>query len=193
MTQLHGAWPTMVTPFDENLKIDSGTYRAIIQWYLTHKIGGLYANCLSSEMYHLSNAERLQLAREAVRAANGRVPVVATGNLGSTTAEHIDLCQRMAGEGVAAVMLVVPEFLNEESELEDYFMSIAGQVDVPLGLYECPVPRPFHLSPELTWISFLRSSLMALTLFSHLDESSSVRSLDISITLMILPFLSLMG
>ena len=59
MTQLHGAWPTMVTPFDENLKIDSGAYRAIIQWYLTHKIGGLYANCLSSEMYHLSNAERL--------------------------------------------------------------------------------------------------------------------------------------
>ena len=71
MTQLHGAWPTMVTPFDENLKIDSGAYRAIIQWYLTHKIGGLYANCLSSEMYHLSNAERLQLAREAVRAAPG--------------------------------------------------------------------------------------------------------------------------
>jgi 4-hydroxy-tetrahydrodipicolinate synthase len=150
MTQLHGAWPTMVTPFDENLKIDSGAYRAMIQWYLTHKIGGLYANCLSSEMYHLSNAERLQLAREAVRTANGRVPVVATGNLGSTTAEHIDLCQRMAGEGVATVMLVVPEFLNEENELQDYFMSIAGQVDVPLGLYECPVPRHFHLSPELT-------------------------------------------
>ena len=150
MTQLHGAWPTMVTPFDENLKIDSGAYRAVIQWYLAHGIGGLYANCLSSEMYHLSNAERLQLAREAVRTADGRVPVVATGNLGGTTSEHLDLCQRMAGEGVDVVMLVVPEFLSGEDELEDYFLSIAGQVDAPLGLYECPVPRPFHLSPELT-------------------------------------------
>ena len=149
MTQLHGAWPTMVTPFDESLKIDSGAYRATIQWYLAHGVGGLYANCLSSEMYHLSNAERLQLAREAVQAAGGRVPVVSTGNLGKNTAEHLDLCQRTAGEGVDVVMLVVPEFLTTESELEDYFLSIADQVDIPLGLYECPVPRPFHLSPEL--------------------------------------------
>jgi 4-hydroxy-tetrahydrodipicolinate synthase len=85
-----------------------------------------------------------------VRTAQGRVPVVATGNLGRTVAEHLDLCQRMAGEGVDVIMLVVPEFLNEERELEDYYLSIAGQVAVPLGLYECPVPRPFHLSPVLT-------------------------------------------
>jgi len=157
MTQLHGAWPTMVTPFDENLKIDSGAYRAMIQWYLAHGVGGLYANCLSSEMHHLSNVERLQLAREAVQAAGGRVPVAATGNLGNNTAEHLALCQRMAAEGVDVVMLVVPEFLNEERELEDYFLSIAGQVDVPLGLYECPLPHPapsrahrgYHLSPAL--------------------------------------------
>ena len=61
MTQLHGAWPTMVTPFDENNHIDSGAYRAMIQWYLAHRVSGLYANCLSSEMFHLSGAERLQL------------------------------------------------------------------------------------------------------------------------------------
>jgi 4-hydroxy-tetrahydrodipicolinate synthase len=158
MTQLHGAWPTMVTPFDENLKIDSGAYRAVIQWYLAHQVGGLYANCLSSEMYHLSNAERLQLAREAVRAADGRVPVAATGNLGSTTAEHLDLCQRMAGEGVDVVMLVVPDFLDEEQALEDYFLAMAAGVDAPLGLYECPMhgPPPLrahpgcHLSPALS-------------------------------------------
>ncbi len=148
MTQLHGAWPTMVTPFDENNQIDSGAYRAMIQWYLAHRVGGLYANCLSSEMFHLSNAERLQLVREAVQAADGRVPVAATGNLGSTTAEHLDLCRRMAGEGVDVVMLVVPEFLNEEQELEDYFLSMAEGVDAPLGLYECPVPRPYHMSPD---------------------------------------------
>ena len=150
MTQLHGAWPTMVTPFDEHNQIDSGAYRAMIQWYLAHRVGGLYANCLSSEMFHLSNAERLQLVREAVRAADGRVPVAATGNLGNTIVEHLDLCRRMAGEGVDVVMLVVPEFLNDEQELGDYFLSMAEGVDVPLGLYECPVPRPYHMSPTLS-------------------------------------------
>ena len=150
MTQLHGAWPTMVTPFDENNHIDSGAYRAMIQWYLAHRVSGLYANCLSSEMFHLSSAERLQLVREAVREADGRVPVAATGNLGSTIAEHRDLCRRMAGEGVGVVMLVVPEFLNDEKELGDHFLSMAEEVDAPLGLYECPVPRPYHMSPALS-------------------------------------------
>jgi 4-hydroxy-tetrahydrodipicolinate synthase len=150
MNLLHGAWPTMTTPFDEHLKIDFGANRAVIQWYLAHRVSGLYANCLSSEMYHLSNAERLRLGRAAVRAADGRVPVAATGNLGKNPAEHLDLCRRMAGEGVDVVMLVVPDFLDAERDLEGYFLSLAEGVDAPLGLYECPVPRPFHLSPELT-------------------------------------------
>lgn len=149
MQPLSGAWPTMVTPYDSNLQIDSGAYRAIIAWYLEHGVGGLYANCLSSEMYHLSSAERLLLVSEAARAAGGRVPVAATGNLGATPAEHIQFCRQVADAGADVVMLVVPDFLNEETELESYFMRMAEQVSAPLGLYECPVPRPFHLSVAL--------------------------------------------
>jgi len=146
---LSGAWPTLVTPFDQNMQIDTSAYRTIITWYLEHGVGGLYANCLSSEMYHLSNPERLLLVREAVRTAGGRVPVAATGNLGGSMAEHIDLCKRVADEGADVVMLLVPDFLDNEKDLERYYLTVAEQVDVPLGLYECPVPRPFHLSVQL--------------------------------------------
>jgi 4-hydroxy-tetrahydrodipicolinate synthase len=139
----------MVTPFDKNLKIDRGAYRTIIDWYLEHGVGGVYANCLSSEMYQLSNPERLILVREAVNAVKGRVPVAATGNLGESIAEHIDLCHRVAAEGADVVMLVVPTFLETETELERYYMEIADQVEAPLGFYECPLPRQFHLSVEL--------------------------------------------
>ncbi len=149
MQQLSGAWPTMVTPYDQNLQIDTGAYRAIIDWYMAHGAGGLYANCLSSEMYHLSNEERLLLVRAAVSAAGGRVPVAATGNLGASLAEHIDLCRRVAAEGADVVMLVVPDFLERETDLERYYLTLAEQVPAPLGLYECPVPRPFHLSVGL--------------------------------------------
>ena len=149
MKLLSGAWPTMVTPFDQNLQIDLGAYRTMITWYLEHGVGGLYANCLSSEMYQLSNQERLQLVSEAVNVAKGQVPVAATGNLGNSLAEHIDLCQRVADAGSAVVMLVVPDFLDHETELERYYLTIAEKVHAPLGLYECPVPRPFHLSVKL--------------------------------------------
>ena len=40
-----GAWPVLVTPYDEDLKIDVSAYRTMLDWYLQFDIGGLYANC----------------------------------------------------------------------------------------------------------------------------------------------------
>jgi 4-hydroxy-tetrahydrodipicolinate synthase len=139
----------MITPFAEDGKIDWSAYRAMIEWYIAHGVGGLYANCLSSEMYLLDDEERLMLASEAVKTARGRVRVAATGNLGETPAAHVALCHRMADTGVDVVMLLVPPFHDNDADLERYFLTMAEQVDAPLGLYECPVPRRYHLGVDL--------------------------------------------
>ncbi len=149
MSRFAGAWPTMITPFDAQMRIDRSVYREMISWYLNHGVGGLYANCLSSEMFHLDPNERLQLVEVAVGETNGRVPVAATGNLGDTFADHASACQRMADAGVDVVMLVVPDWITTDSELERYLMEMAGQVQAPLGLYECPVPKSYHLGIDL--------------------------------------------
>ena len=149
MNTYTGAWPVMVTPYDDNLHIDYGMYRSIIEWYLSHNVGGLYANCLSSEMYWLDETERLGLVTEAVKAVHGRVPVAATGNLGDTVAEHVAFCRRVADAGADVVMLLVPEFHDNDDDLERYYLTLAETVEAPLGLYECPVPRPYHLGVEL--------------------------------------------
>jgi len=149
MEKLAGAWPTLVTPYQRNLEIDYGAYRALIEWYVACGVGGLYANCLTSEMYLLDSDERLQLISGAASTAHGRVPVAATGNLGGPIEEHIDFCNRVAEAGADVVMLVVPEFHDDERDLERYFLRMAEEVGANLGLYECPVPRPFHLSVEL--------------------------------------------
>jgi 4-hydroxy-tetrahydrodipicolinate synthase len=149
MSRYHGAWPAMVTPYDDALRIDRAAYAALVEWYIAHGVGGLYANCLTSEMYLQDDAERLLLVREAVSATGGRVPVAATGNLGDTIEAHIALCRRVADAGADVVMLVVPEFHDNDADLERYFLTIADKVDAPLGLYECPVPRSYHLGVAL--------------------------------------------
>ena len=145
----HGVWPTMVTPYDEHLRIDAGAYHTMIEWYMAHGVGGVYANCLSSEMAWLDDDERLMLVAEAVKTTRGHVPVAATGNLGETVEEHIAFCRRVADAGADVVMLVVPPFCDNETDLEYYYLTIAQKVDAPLGLYECPVPRPYHLGVNL--------------------------------------------
>ncbi len=149
MKPLAGAIPTLLTPFNANLQIDWGAYRQMIAWYLERRVGGLYANCLSSEMYHLTIDERIQLTREAAGAAGGKVQVASTGNLGETLANQIRHCQQIADAGADVVMLVVPIFHDNDADLERYFFTLAERVAAPLGLYECPVPRPYHLGVEL--------------------------------------------
>ncbi len=148
-TRYGGAWPTMITPFDDHGKIDWPAYREMVEWYIAHNVGGLYANCQSSEMYALDNDERVQLAAEAVNVAGGRVPVAATGNLGESIEDHIDLSRRIAETGVDIVMFVVPTLHDNDTDLQDYYFKLAEKIDAPLGLYECPVPRRYHLGVDL--------------------------------------------
>ncbi len=144
-----GIWPVLITPYNDDLSIDVNGYGKLLEWYLTFNIGGLYANCQSSEMSELTNTERLLLASEAVKIANGKVPVVATGNFGENINEHIEFIKRIADTGVDVVMLTVPTFHSSDEELEKYYLTIAEKVDVKLGIYECPVPRSYNLGLPL--------------------------------------------
>lgn len=149
MPHLHGAWPTMVTPFDSNFQIDRAGYRALVEWYIAHQAGGLYANCATSEMDILTADEQMVLVQEAVAVSNGRTPVAATGNTGDTIEAQVDLCRRVADAGVDIVMLVVPAGVEKDDELERYFMTFVEQVEAPLGIYEWPVAGMKHLSLDL--------------------------------------------
>ena len=154
MNKHHGAWPTIITPYDDNLTIDTSAYHTMIEWYIARGVGGIYANCLSSEMYLLDDHEQLSLVTEAVKAAQGRIPVAATGNSGKhcqdkDIEQHITFCRRVADAGADIVMLTVPSFYHTDADLERYYLTIAEKVNAPLGLYECPVPRPYHLGVDL--------------------------------------------
>ena len=53
-----GEWPTMLTPFRDG-KVDYPALAELIEWYIAHKVSGLFAVCQSSEMFFLSKEERV--------------------------------------------------------------------------------------------------------------------------------------
>ena len=86
--------PVMITPFNLKAKVDFDAVSALIDFYLAAGVKGFFANCLSSEMYSISEDERLELTRHIVRYVKGRVPVVATGSFGLTIEDKKMLFQR---------------------------------------------------------------------------------------------------
>lgn len=148
-----GFIPVMLTPFLESGEVDYDGLKALTELYLEAGSAGLFANCLSSEMYELSEEERLEVTRTVVEQVAGRVPVVATGTFGGPIAEQALFVKRIYDTGVQAV-IVITGLLADEDESDEVFVQRARELisltgDIPLGFYECPVPYKRLISSDI--------------------------------------------
>ncbi|MEO8405095.1 MAG: dihydrodipicolinate synthase family protein [Chitinophagaceae bacterium] len=145
--------PVMITPFNLKAKIDFDVVSRLIDFYLAAGVKGFFANCLSSEMFSISEDERLELTKHIVDYVNGRVPVVATGSFGLTIEDKAEFTKKIYDTGIDAVILITGHFakINEPDEVLlknfDQMFSLTG--DIPLGLYECPAPYKRIISAEV--------------------------------------------
>lgn len=148
-----GVWPVMLTPFTETGALDRPGCEALVDWYLAGRVTGIFTVCLSSEMFDLTPAERLELAELTVRRVSGRVPVVACACFGDTAEQRLRSIREMADTGVDAVVLPLSVLFPEETSGElvaETLLRLPERLPgITLGLYECPVPYKRSISPEL--------------------------------------------
>lgn len=149
----NGVWPTMITPFNDDLSIDLGAVRAITNWYIKNNVTGIFSVCQSSEMFYLSLQERVKIAKTVSETAMN-TPVIASGHISCDISEQIAELNEMAQTGVSAVVIVTNR-LAAEGESEDVWKKNLEKLmqnisqDITLGFYECPYPYKRMLSTEL--------------------------------------------
>src|ERR687894_1845957 len=85
---LQGVVPILVTPFDEDGRIDEASLRNLVDFNIAAGVHGLGV-ALGSEIFKLSEPEREQVTRAVVDQVRGRVPVVInTGAAGTDLAVY---------------------------------------------------------------------------------------------------------
>src|ERR1700730_12968375 len=104
--------PVMLTPFNLKAQVDYEVVTQLIDFYLAAGVKGFFANCLSSEMYSISEDERLELTTHIVRYVNGRAPVVATGSFGLTIEDKAEFTKKINDAGIKAVILITGHYAN---------------------------------------------------------------------------------
>lgn len=145
-SRFEGVFSLLLTPFLNSGEIDWKTYERYVEWQLAKGPNGLFAVCGSSDMKWLTLAERLELARIAVKIA-GAVPVVATGNLLPDPADQLQEVRQMAETGVAAVVLVPPPGMGADQErLGSHLAWLAEGAGCPVIVYEWPLVHPYLLA-----------------------------------------------
>ena len=151
MNKEKGFIPVMLTPFKDNGEIDYKGLTTLTELYLNAGAAGLFANCLSSEMFELSPAEMLEMVNHVVEVSAGRVPVVATGTFKGSVTEQASFVKQIYDQGVEAVIVTTGLMAAEQDSDAQFNEQVYKLIDltenIPLGFYECPVPYKRVLSP----------------------------------------------
>ncbi|MGZ3755801.1 MAG: dihydrodipicolinate synthase family protein [Mucilaginibacter sp.] len=147
-----GFIPVMLTPFKNNGDIDYDILTQLTEIYLKAGSAGLFANCLSSEMFELEDDEKIQAIKHIIKVVDGAVPVVATGTFGGPIHQQAEFVKKVSDTGADAV-IVITSLLAEQDEPDTLFNDRVYELfdktgNIPLGFYECPVPYKRLLSPQ---------------------------------------------
>lgn len=167
----------MLTPFRHDLTVDYDVLKKLTDFYGAAGAGGYFANCLSSEMYALTEEERLAVTRTVVRHTSSRTPVVATGSFGETLQEQIDFCKKIADTGISASILITSHFAKKQDSdtvmLDNLNQFVQQTGRIPLGTYECPSPYKRLLTPE-TYTALADTNRF----FYHKDTSEDIEQIS---------------
>ncbi|RZK35790.1 MAG: dihydrodipicolinate synthase family protein [Hymenobacter sp.] len=149
-TPSKGFIPVMLTPFQNDGQIDYPALTRLTELYIEAGAAGLFANCLSSEMFELSHQERLQSIRHVVDVAGGAVPVVATGTFAGPLSQQADFVKQVYEAGTEAVIAITGLLADEHDSdtvfNERIFQLLDWTPGIPMGFYECPEPYKRVLS-----------------------------------------------
>lgn len=175
--------PVMITPYDLKAKIDLNAVSRLIDFYLAAGVKGFFANCLSSEMFSISEDERILLTKHVVDYVKGRVPIVATGSFGLTVEDKADFTKKIYDTGVDAVIMITGHFAKvedpDETLLKNFEKMFALTSSIPLGMYECPAPYK-RIIPATTFKKLLDSGRLVYHKDTSIEREQVKAKLDIA-------------
>jgi 4-hydroxy-tetrahydrodipicolinate synthase len=138
MMMLTGSLVALVTPMQEDGRLDLECLRRLVDWHVDQGTDALVMVGTTGESPTVSPEEHCLLIRTAVEQAGGRIPVVA-GTGANSTAEAIELSRCAKEAGAVAGLSVAPYYNKPTQEgLYRHFRAIAEAVDLPMILYNVP-------------------------------------------------------
>ena len=137
LAALRGSIPPLITPFKRG-EVDYDKYAELVNFQIEQGSHGILVNGTTAEPSTLTTAERNRLVTLAIRAAAGRVPVVAaTGS--QSFAESRVLTEHALAEGADALLIVTPYYIRPPQRgLIAFYLELAAGHDVPWMVYHIP-------------------------------------------------------
>jgi 4-hydroxy-tetrahydrodipicolinate synthase len=145
---LKGSLVALVTPFDQDNRVDYTALKRLIDFHVAEGSDGLVIAGTTGESATLRRDEHIELIERSVEIVDSRMPVIA-GTGSNSTAQTIDLSVAVGKSAIDAYLVVVPYYNKPVQEgLYRHFRAIADAVDKPLVLYNVPGRTVADMLPE---------------------------------------------
>lgn len=134
-----GAITALITPFDEEGKIDFEALDKLIERQIEQGVEGIVPCGSTGEAITMTLDERCAVIDRTVKTVNRRVPVIA-GTGGSATAEVVDATKRAAELGADGALINTPAYNKpQQNGLYLHYAEVAKTTpDLPVMLYNIP-------------------------------------------------------
>ncbi|MDE4174352.1 4-hydroxy-tetrahydrodipicolinate synthase [Phaeobacter sp. PT47_59] len=141
-----GSMPALVTPF-RNGELDLDTLKHLVEWQIEQGSTGLVPVGTTGESPTLSHEEHETVIAEVVKAAAGRVPVIA-GAGSNNTVEAIRFVEFAARIGADAALVVTP-YYNKPTQrgMAAHFTALHDCADIPIVIYNIPGRSVVDMTP----------------------------------------------
>ena len=131
-------FPYLVSPIDEGGNVKEAVLARLVDDLIAAGVHGLTPLGSTGEFAYLSREQRRRVVEVVVKAARGRVPVVA-GVASTTTADAVEQARAYEKIGADGILAVLEAYfpINEDGVVS-YFTAIAQATVLPVVLYTNP-------------------------------------------------------
>ena len=146
--KFEGTYVAMVTPFDNDGKIDEEGFRSNINFLIDKGVSGLVGAGTTGESATLSHDEHQRVIEILVDEVDGRVETIA-GTGSNATLEALSLTKFAYDAGVDAALLITPYYNKpQQHALVDHYKFIAENADIPIIAYNVPSRTGINMDVE---------------------------------------------
>ena len=159
MERYQGIFTAMITPYDENNRVDTKQLEKLVAFNLEKGVKGFYVTGSTGEAFLLTKEER-KLIMEVIKSAAPEATVIAhVGSLNE--AEAIELACHAYKLGYDAVSSVAPFYYKFSfDEIKNYYFRIADAAQLPMFVYHIPTFSGVNMGKE-EMAQFLRDDRFA--------------------------------
>ena len=145
--KIKGILPALATPLHEDETINTDTLKKLIDFFIKKGADGFYVGGATGEGLALKTEQRIILAQEAIKAADGNCPCIIYVSSPYFN-DAVKIAKEAEKAGATAISATPPMFFRYgEDDVYNYYKKLAESVNIPLVIYY-NLSAGFNMSAE---------------------------------------------